>query len=339
MTTQESSALTPDIQALVGKEWVFTSPEEISRASIRKFALAIGDHNPLYLDAEYAGNSKYGSIIAPPTLICETWQYFTGGLDEIGTPSKRPTLHLGLEIRGENEYTFLQPMRPDDTVTARYRIADIREREARSGKLIFLVVEVTFSNHLGEIIAVNKETTIFRASGSEAEGGMRPGAGTNNPDPDFDEPERDVRRLETALHYEDVNEGDEIPELSKAINMPRMVFYSASTWDFHRYHYDYERVSKNGFPRPFVDGQMLGAYLAQMLADWTGDPGAIRGLGFRYRGFSFPGDVLTCKGKVKGKSTQDGQGLVECDLWVENQDGEQVLAPASAALSLPSRNV
>ena len=46
MTTHESSALTPDIQALVGKEWVFTCPEETGRASIRKFALAIGDHNP-----------------------------------------------------------------------------------------------------------------------------------------------------------------------------------------------------------------------------------------------------------------------------------------------------
>ena len=339
MTAHESSALTPAIQALVGKEWVFTSPEEISRASIRKFALAIGDHNPLYFDKEYASNSKYGGIIAPPTLICETWQYFVGELDEIGTPSKRPTLHLGLEIRGENEYTFLQPMRPDDIITARYRVADIREREAKSGRLIFLVVEVTFSNQQGETIAVNKETSIFRVSGSEAEGGMRAGVGTNSPDPDFGEPERDVRRLETALYYEDVNEEDEIPKLCKAINMPRMVFYSAATWDFHRYHYDYERVTKNGFPRPFVDGQMLGAYLTQMLADWTGDPGAISRLGFRYRGFSFPGDVLTCKGKVNSKSIQDGQGLVECDLWVENQDGEQVLAPASATLKLPPRAV
>ncbi len=337
MTTHESSALTPDIQALVGKEWVFTCPEETGRASIRKFALAIGDHNPLYFDQEYARNSKYGGIIAPPTLICETWQYFVGELDEIGTPSKRPTLPLGLEIRGENEYTFLQPMRPDDVITARYRVADIRERQARSGKLIFLVVEVTFSNQQGETIAVNRETSIFRASGSEAEGGMRAGAGTNSPDPDFSEPKRDVRRLETALYYEDVNEDDEVPELCKAINMPRMVFYSAATWDFHRYHYDYERVTKNGFPRPFVDGQMLGAYLTQMLADWTGDPGTISRLGFRYRGFSFPGDVLTCKGKVNGKSVQDGQGLVECDLWVENQDGEQVLAPAGATLKLPSR--
>ncbi|MCE2464318.1 MAG: dehydratase, partial [Dehalococcoidia bacterium] len=67
--------------------------------------------------------------------------------------------------------------------------------------------------------------------------------------------------------------------------------------------------------------------------------GAIRRLGFRYKGFSFPGDVLTCKGRVKGKSAQDGQRLVECDLWVENQDGEQVLAPASAALDLPLRDL
>ena len=33
---------------------------------IKKFADAMDDRNPLYWDEEYAGNSRFGSIIAPP---------------------------------------------------------------------------------------------------------------------------------------------------------------------------------------------------------------------------------------------------------------------------------
>ena len=128
MTTDGPSTLTPEIKALVGREWVFTAPEEMGRASIRKFALATGEVNRLYYDEAYALKSRYGGTIAPPTLVCETWQYMDGELDELGSPSGRPTLHLGTEIRGGHEYTFHQPLRPEDILTARWKISDIRER-------------------------------------------------------------------------------------------------------------------------------------------------------------------------------------------------------------------
>ena len=103
------SDLAVDISALRGREWLFTTPEEVGAASIRKFALAIGDTNPLYYDKDYAGKSPYGGIIAPPTFVCETMQYFGGELDETGDPAQKPRLALGTEIRGGNEYQFFRP--------------------------------------------------------------------------------------------------------------------------------------------------------------------------------------------------------------------------------------
>ena len=38
----------------VGRELVFQSPDPISSSSIRQYALAIGDFNPLYTDREFA---------------------------------------------------------------------------------------------------------------------------------------------------------------------------------------------------------------------------------------------------------------------------------------------
>ena len=40
----------------------------VSADSIRAFALAIGEENPVYSDEEYAKTTKYGRMITPPTF-------------------------------------------------------------------------------------------------------------------------------------------------------------------------------------------------------------------------------------------------------------------------------
>ena len=334
MTTQGPLAVTPEVGALLGQEWVYHSPDEIGKAAIRKYALAVGDDNPLYYDDDYARHSKYRGIISPPTLVCDTMQYMEGALDEVGGPINKPKLPLGAEIRGGNEYTFLRPLRPEDILTAHWKVSDIRERDGRSGKLVILVCEITYANQHGETLAVNAETTIFRVSGTQQSVSRSVGgaAGGDKAVPK----EGEVRRLETPLYFDEVQPGCEIAPLRKEITLPQMVFYAAATWDFHRYHYDHEFVREQGFPMPFVDGQVLGAFLAQMLTDWAGDPGAISQLGFRFREFAFPGDSLLCKGQVVGKLRQEGRNTVECELTIENQEGNLVLDRGHATLTLPS---
>lgn len=139
------------------------------------------------------------------------------------------------------------------------------------------------------------------------------------------------------LRFEDVNAGDEIPSLVKRITLVLNVMYAGATWDFHRVHYDKEFTQSKGFPGPFVDGQMFGALLAQMITQWTGPDGVLKKLGLTYRVMALPGDVVTCKGKIKEKYTKDGENLIECDLWIENQKGEKVIAPAHALVAVPSK--
>lgn len=140
---------------------------------------------------------------------------------------------------------------------------------------------------------------------------------------------------EKGLVFEEIKVGDEIPPLEKKITQAGMVMYAASTWDFHRYHYDSEHAQKSGFPRPFLDGQELGAFLTQMLLDWAGHEAFIKKLAIRYREFVYPGDTLTCKGRVTAKCTKEGENLVECEMWIENQKGQMVLSPASATVVIP----
>ena len=143
--------------------------------------------------------------------------------------------------------------------------------------------------------------------------------------------------MTTVRYFEDVREGAELPPLSKEISTTQMMMYGAATWDFMRIHYDADYARQRGFPGPFVDGQMLGAFLAQLAVDWAGDPGALKRLSLRYRSFVFPGDTVICKGKVTHKSTDSADTLVECELVAENQHGDVVAGPATALLSLPRK--
>ena len=142
--------------------------------------------------------------------------------------------------------------------------------------------------------------------------------------------------------FEAVSVREELTPLHKHIDPAHMMAYGAATWDFIRVHYDAGYIQELGFPGPFVDGQMLGAFLAQQVQDWAGPGAFLRKLAFRNRVMVYPGDSLVCRGVVTGLYREGddnyGPGLAECDLWIENQRDERVVEPASALVQLPLRS-
>ncbi len=156
---------TDELKSWIGREATYTAPEELGQASIRYFAMALGDDNPLFSDAAFARNTRHGGAIAPPTLICETNQLFKNPPDANGYIGHDWELPLPSNrfMRGGNEYEFHQPVRPDDRITVRWRLVDIYEREtSRAGVVIFVVSEARYTNQKGELLAVNRETNIHQ---------------------------------------------------------------------------------------------------------------------------------------------------------------------------------
>ncbi len=139
-------------------------------------------------------------------------------------------------------------------------------------------------------------------------------------------------------YFEDIKIGDDLAPLKKEIGPAMMMAYGAATWDFIRIHYDADHTRALGFKAPFVDGQMLGGFLAQHVQDWAGPGAFLRRLGFRNRVMTYAGDTLTCYGVVTSAHSDGDEALVECDLWVENQNGERVVQPASAVVRFPRRS-
>ena len=63
----------------------------------------------------------------------------------------------------------------------------------------------------------------------------------------------------------------------------------------------------------------------------------MRKLSFSNRAMVYPGDLIICHGIVSGKSAENGEELVTCDLWAVNQSGEKVVQSASALVRFSAR--
>ena len=72
------------------------------------------------------------------------------------------------------------------------------------------------------------------------------------------------------------------------------------------------------------------------MTNWVGTEGSVKKLKVQYRGMDVPGDKLTCKGTVVRKYSDQGEHLVDCEIWLENGKGERT-TPGTSTVSLPSR--
>lgn len=157
--------LTEELKSWIGREAHYPAREELGRASIRYFALALGDDNPLYVDDAYAKQAGYPSLIAPPTLICETCQYAHQAPNAdgyIGHEWRLPVPNARL-VRAGNDYEFMRPVLPTDRVSVTWTLESIVEKPAsRGGTQLFVSSVARYRDAQGEIVAINRETIVYQ---------------------------------------------------------------------------------------------------------------------------------------------------------------------------------
>jgi len=156
------ASLLERLKETVGLKVVIQAPDEMGRSSLRQYALAIGDFNPLYSDRGFAQTHGLREVMAPPTLICDTWQYVDSDMDDRGDLVGRGPIRELEGLRAGNEYEFFQPIHPDDVISAHWTVKDVYEKTGRTGSLVFQVIETTFYNQADELLARNTETMFYR---------------------------------------------------------------------------------------------------------------------------------------------------------------------------------
>src|ERR687887_204896 len=138
----------------------------------------------------------------------------------------------------------------------------------------------------------------------------------------------------TPLYFEDIQVGDDLPDLVKQPTTRQLVKYAGASGDYYEIHYDHHFAVRSGLKDGvIVHGLLTAGWMAQMLTDWLPSPMALKKFGVSYRAMARPGDTITCKGKIVNKYEKDGEYLVDCEISAENQRGEKcAVGTATAAL-------
>jgi acyl dehydratase len=97
-----------------------------------------------------------------------------------------------------------------------------------------------------------------------------------------------------------VKVGDALPVLERTLELRDLVAYAGATWDWYGAHYDPAMIARLKLPGALVDGQMLGALLAQQVTGWAGPRAFIRRMSFRFKSMVVAGDTVRCEGEVTG---------------------------------------
>jgi len=138
------------------------------------------------------------------------------------------------------------------------------------------------------------------------------------------------------LYFEDVREGDEAPPVVVSnITRTHIVKYAGASGDFNPIHHDELYAIRAGNDRVFAMGMMTAGFLSHMVTDWVGD-GSLRRYKVRFATRIWPGDTVTCRGKITKKYSQGGKNYIEADVFAENQHGEKAIIGTIVA-QLPTK--
>jgi hypothetical protein len=133
--------ISEELQGILNKEF---GPEvyEVEKGMVRKFVEAIDDPNPVW---QQTAPPTFTSAMPPAELIrkllaarCPLARYLNGG----------------------NEMEYFKAIKVGDTISVYSRLARLREMKGKEGSTLFMILEVTYKNQSGEVVAAGRHTYI-----------------------------------------------------------------------------------------------------------------------------------------------------------------------------------
>ena len=361
------------VRSRIGEEAPISFPfnTEARRDNIRHWADGIGDLNPLWIDEDYAGKTKYGTLLAPPSFLysCNQGPIHRGR----GSGGFRgfPGLH---RFWAREEWEWVRPVRLGDQIRGMTKLADIVEhRSTLGGRSWEDITEQPFRDGNGDLLAVHrmhfvnterqtaarigkhKQFEVYRYTQEELE-------------KISDDAHAEVVRGAKPRYWEDVQPGDEVPQVVKGPYTTSEAVAFVVGWggpfimasevtqryvkahpkanvpdretnapDFpERAHWDSAFAREVGAPAAYDFGGQRVSWVVHALTNWAGDDGFVRWISAKLVKFNVMGDTTWCHGRVKEKGIEDGANLVLLEVWGENQRGE-INITGEAKVQLPTR--
>jgi acyl dehydratase len=131
----------------------------IERNKIHELTTAIGDENPIYHDLAAAQAAGYADIPLSPTAPTiftfwgntQIWEQLTG----VG-------INVTRLLHGEEEYEYLEPIAPGDTLTGVTTIVDGKSRKTKEGSMDIVTTETRYTNQHQQHVLSAKTVFVVR---------------------------------------------------------------------------------------------------------------------------------------------------------------------------------
>jgi hypothetical protein len=135
------SVISEELNSLLNVEF---GPEvyEIEKGMLKKFAEAIDDPNPRWLQE---GPPTFPAALVPTQLLHK--------LFNVDIPLKRL-------LNGTSDIEYLKPIMAGDVISVTAKLTRLRQVQGAEGPTLFMFTEMTYSNQRGEVVVKGKNTYI-----------------------------------------------------------------------------------------------------------------------------------------------------------------------------------
>jgi acyl dehydratase len=346
---------------------------------IRNFARGYGDDNPLFVDPGYGAHTRWGGQIAPPMMHSALSRKMLGDPIPADIHNATKRLFSGVHMFVSGQHTdWFQPVRPGDELYGFGGLESIDEKTSEfAGRSIIRILRSVRVNQRGEIVAIARTILIATERKQSRERGkymnIEPATYTDEQIDKIDAIyAAEGPRGAEPRYYEDVQVGEQLPKMVKGpMTLTDVICFHSGGYGFgpygiggarigyknrqrvpkfyiknaagipdvaQRLHWENEWSQSIGNPMAYDYGVMRECWLTHYVTDWMGDDGWLIRQHDEMRKFNYIGDVQFITGEVVAKRIENGNAVVDLEFRATNQR-DQVTAPATATVALPSREL
>ena len=339
--------------------------EEATKGAIRRFVDGIGDPNPLYRDEEYANQTRYGAIIAPPSWVFSVLAGIQFGWRGLAGFHSASTME------------FYKPIKRDEKIRPQEIFKDFEGPKPSefAGQMVFDYFEDKYFNRQDDLMAsvirlvIRTERQAARKKGKYKKYELpHPWTGEELKAIEEEVLSEEVRGPDPR-YWEEVREGDELkPVVKGPLGLTDIVamcvaglapaklmahgvalreYRKKPAWAFrdtrthalepiYSVHYNDQAAHAMGLPLAYDVGTQRHCWQIHLLTNWMSDEGWLKKSYAEYRKFVYLSEVIRVTGKVVKKYVDgDGEHCVDIETHATNQRGEDVM-PGTATIALPS---
>jgi acyl dehydratase len=334
-----------------------------TRDSIRQFARAYGDDNPLYSDPGHAARSARGRLVAPPLFPIATGVPDAAGDDPLELDAAAAGTRQTIVC---DRWTLCRPIDEGTELTRRRWLHAVETDGA--GRQTVLTVRTAFDAN-GVTYAVHDRVRRYEAGVPQDSGDARDRARyTSGALAAIDAAYAAAVRRGTATRaVREVHVDERLPRMVKGpLTVTDLVTYRAGVGPgplggeplglaylnrqrrprlyalddsgvpdiVERRHYDVAFARSLGYPAAYDYSHTRLVWLSHLVTDWIGDGGWLWSLSGRTLANNYVGDTHWLDGIVTAVRVDGGVGTVTLRLEARNQDGD-VTCDGEAIVLLP----